>query len=45
MSRAIGTYGTCAVKVEGEIAAANWHQQPRRSLPPDSPKSSLGLTD
>jgi hypothetical protein len=23
MSRAIGTYGTCAVKVEGEMTAAN----------------------
>jgi hypothetical protein len=45
MSRAIGTYGTYAVKVESEVAAANWHGQTRRSLSPDSPKSSLCLAD
>ncbi|MEI6443809.1 MAG: hypothetical protein WCO29_11960 [Nostocales cyanobacterium ELA583] len=45
MSRAIGIYGTCAVKIEDEVAEANWHGQTRRSFSPDSPKSSLCLAD
>jgi ferredoxin len=32
--RGIGTCGTCAVEVEGEVAAANWRETTRRSLPP-----------
>lgn len=29
--RGIGTCGTCAVKVEGEVSAANWRDVARRS--------------
>lgn len=28
--RGIGTCGTCAVKVEDEVSAANWRDQTRR---------------
>ncbi len=41
--RGIGTCGTCAVKVEGEVSAVNWREQTRRSLPPHSPTSNLRL--
>jgi ferredoxin len=41
--RGLGTCGTCAVKVEGEVSAANWRDQTRRSLPPHSPASDLRL--
>ena len=38
----IGTCGTCAVKVEGEVSGANWRDNnARRSLPPHSPTSNL----
>jgi ferredoxin len=39
--RGIGSCGTCAVKVEGEVSAANWRDNARRSLPPHSPTSNL----
>jgi hypothetical protein len=39
----IGTYGTCAVKVEGEVSAMNLCKQNWRSLPPHSPTIGLGL--
>ncbi len=29
--RGIGSCGTCAVKVEGEVSAANWRDRTRRS--------------
>jgi ferredoxin len=32
----IGTCGTCAVMVEGEVSATNWRDTARRSLPPHS---------
>lgn len=32
----IGTCGTCAVQVEGEVSPPNWKDQARRSLPPHS---------
>lgn len=32
----IGSCGTCAVMVEGEVSPANWKDQARRSLPPHS---------
>jgi ferredoxin len=41
--RGIGSCGTCAVKVEGEVSAANWRDQARRSLPPHSPTTNLRL--
>lgn len=41
--RGIGTCGTCAVEVVGEISAANWRDQTRRSLPPHSPTRNLRL--
>jgi ferredoxin len=41
--RGIGSCGTCAVKVEGEVSAANWRDQTRRSLPPHSPTKDLRL--
>ena len=30
----IGTCGTCAVEIIGEVSAANWKDRARRSLPP-----------
>lgn len=41
--RGIGTCGTCAVEVEGEVTAVNWRDKTRRSLPPHSPTSNLRL--
>ncbi|MBE9051570.1 (2Fe-2S)-binding protein [Nostocales cyanobacterium LEGE 11386] len=41
--RGIGSCGTCAVKVEGEVSAANWRDKARRSLPPHSPTTDLRL--
>lgn len=41
--RGIGSCGTCAVKVEGEVSAANWRDRARRSLPPHSPTTELRL--
>jgi len=39
----IGTCGTCAVEVEGEVSQPNWKDKTRRSLPPHSPTSNLRL--
>ncbi|BAZ51417.1 ferredoxin [Nostoc sp. NIES-4103] len=41
--RGIGSCGTCAVQVEGEVSAANWRDKTRRSLPPHSPTRNLRL--
>lgn len=41
--RGIGTCGTCAVEIVGEISEANWRDQTRRSLPPHSPTRNLRL--
>ena len=41
--RGIGTCGTCAVEIVGEISQANWRDQTRRSLPPHSPTRNLRL--
>lgn len=41
--RGIGTCGTCAVEVEGEVSPPNWRDQARRSLPPHSPSRNLRL--
>lgn len=32
----IGTCGTCAVQVDGEVSEPNWRDKTRRSLPPHS---------
>lgn len=32
----IGTCGTCAVAIEGQVSTANWRDTARRSLPPHS---------
>lgn len=31
-----GSCGTCAVKVEGKVSVANWREQMRHSLPPQT---------
>jgi ferredoxin len=41
--RGIGTCGTCAVEIVGEISEATWRDQKRRSLPPHSPTRNLRL--
>lgn len=41
--RGIGSCGTCAVLVEGEVSPANWKDKARRSLPPHSPTRNLRL--
>lgn len=41
--RGIGTCGTCAVMVEGNVSAPNWRDRGRRSLPPHSPQRNLRL--
>lgn len=41
--RGIGTCGTCAVLVEGQVSAPNWRDTGRRSLPPHSPTRNLRL--
>lgn len=32
--RGLGTCGTCAVQIEGEVSEPNWRDTTRRSLPP-----------
>ncbi len=34
--RGIGSCGTCAVEIEGEVSPVNWKDKARRSLPPHS---------
>jgi ferredoxin len=41
--RGLGSCGTCAVKVEGEVSTENWRDRTRRSFPPHSPTSDLRL--
>jgi len=41
--RGIGSCGTCAVEVEGEVSEANWKDKGRRSLPPHNPNRNLRL--
>ncbi|EDX87776.1 hypothetical protein S7335_5486 [Synechococcus sp. PCC 7335] len=39
----IGTCGTCAVAIEGDVSKANWRDIARRSLPPHDAQKSLRL--
>jgi ferredoxin len=39
----IGTCGTCAVQIEGEVSEANWKDIARRSLPPHQRSRNLRL--
>ncbi len=41
--RGLGSCGTCAVKIEGEVSPPNWKDRGRRSLPPHSPTKDLRL--
>lgn len=41
--RGIGSCGTCAVEIEGEVSEANWRDRTRRSLPPHTPERNLRL--
>jgi ferredoxin len=41
--RGMGSCGTCAVEIEGEVSEANWRDRTRRSLPPHSPDRDLRL--
>jgi ferredoxin len=41
--RGIGSCGTCAVEIEGEVSQSNWRDSTRRSLPPHSPNRNLRL--
>ena len=42
--RGIGSCGTCAVMLEGEVSEPNWRDQTRRSLPPHSPTKNRRLS-
>ncbi len=42
--RAIGTCGTCAVEIEGEVSEMGWREKARLSLPPHSPDSKRRLS-
>ncbi|MDJ0714613.1 MAG: 2Fe-2S iron-sulfur cluster-binding protein [Prochloraceae cyanobacterium] len=39
----IGSCGTCAVQIAGDVSQPNWKDRGRRSLPPHSPKKDLRL--
>ena len=39
----IGTCGTCAVEIEGEVSDVNWKDRLRRSLPPHSLRKNRRL--
>ena len=41
--RGIGSCGTCAVRIEGEVSPANWKDKGRRSLPPHDKTKDLRL--
>ena len=41
--RGIGSCGTCAVHIEGNVSAVNWRDRTRRSLPPHSSARNLRL--
>lgn len=39
----IGTCGTCAVAIEGEVSEVNWRDRARRTLPPHTSSKNLRL--
>ena len=41
--RGIGSCGTCAVAIEGEVSPVNWRDRTRRSLPPHNSERPLRL--
>ncbi len=41
--RGIGSCGTCALEIEGEVSEPNWKDKTRRSLPPHSPAKNRRL--
>ena len=41
--RGIGSCGTCAVQIEGEVSEANWRDRARRSFPPHTPENKVRL--
>ncbi len=41
--RGIGSCGTCAIFIEGQVSPPNWRDKTRRSLPPHSPGRNLRL--
>ena len=41
--RGLGSCGTCAVKIEGEVSPANWRDRTRHSLPPHNRDRELRL--
>lgn len=41
--RGIGTCGTCAVAIAGEVSALGWKEQARLSLPPHQPGTTRRL--
>ncbi|MEL6223708.1 MAG: 2Fe-2S iron-sulfur cluster-binding protein [Cyanobacteria bacterium J06626_14] len=41
--RGIGSCGTCAVKIDGDVSPPNWRDRTRRSLPPHNPDGDLRL--
>ena len=40
----LGTCGTCAVEVQGEVSQPSWREKSRLSLPPHSPTSNRRLS-
>ncbi|MFM9267731.1 2Fe-2S iron-sulfur cluster-binding protein [Tychonema sp. BBK16] len=40
----LGTCGTCAVSIEGEVSEPQWRENARLSLPPHSPASKRRLS-
>ncbi len=42
--RGIGTCGTCAVVIEGEVSEAQWREKARLFVPPHSPDSDQRLS-
>lgn len=41
--RGIGSCGTCAVAIVGEVSAINWQEKARLSLPPHNPDNNRRL--